>query len=353
MPFDRPSLADLESALQAEITSRIPGTDPKLRNSYLGALARSTAGAVHELFGFLEWIADQAFPDTAESAELARWAAIWGLERAAAVEATGSITVTGTASTSIPSGTVWSTGARQDYESTAAATIGTTGSVVIAVRGVDAGAAGNAVSGTVASLVSPISGVVSAASVTTALTGGADIESDTSLRDRLLLRLQNPPRGGTSDDYVAWSRAAHSSVTRAWGRPLAGGLGTVTVYFMTDDATTNGIPTGAVVTAVDDYIDERRPVTALVTVSAPTAEALDVTIDNLDPSETDVMDAIEAELADLVLRESEPGGTIQLSHIREAISTAAGEIDHDLTAPTSDVAVAGTEISVIGTVTFS
>ena len=37
MPFDRPSLADLESALQAEITSRIPGTDPKLRNSYLGS----------------------------------------------------------------------------------------------------------------------------------------------------------------------------------------------------------------------------------------------------------------------------------------------------------------------------
>ena len=89
MPFDRPSLADLESALQAEITSRIPGTDPKLRNSYLGAIARSTSGAVHELFGFLDWIADQAFPDTAESAELARWASIWGIERAAAVQATG------------------------------------------------------------------------------------------------------------------------------------------------------------------------------------------------------------------------------------------------------------------------
>ena len=123
---------------------------------------------------------------------------------------------------------------------------------------------------------------------------------------------------------------------------------------MTDDATTNGIPTATVVTAVDDYIDERRPVTALVTVSAPTAEALDVTIDNLDPSETAVMDAIEAELADLVLR-------VQLarrhdpaeSHIREAISTAAGEIDHDLTAPTADVTVGDAEISVLGTVTFS
>ena len=151
------------------------------------------------------------------------------------------------------------------------------------------------------------------------------------------------------------ARGAHPDVTRAWvARALARGLGTVDVYVMTDDATANGIPTAAVVAIVQAYIDARRPVTADVDVFAPTAEELDITINNATPSTQAVQDAIEAELGDLIRRESEPGGTILISRIREAISTAQGETDHELTAPVADVAVAASaEISVLGTVTFT
>ena len=79
MPYDRPTLAELDAQSRADVVSRLPGTDPLLRRSYIGALIRSMAGGLHELYGFQEWIADQAFPDTAEAAELLRWAAIWGL----------------------------------------------------------------------------------------------------------------------------------------------------------------------------------------------------------------------------------------------------------------------------------
>ena len=72
---------------------------------------------------------------------------------------------------------------------------------------------------------------------------------------------------------------------------LAGGLGTVTVYFMTDDATTDGIPNVATVTAVDDYIGGLRPVTADVTVAAPTPSPIAFTINNVMPSTQAVMDA--------------------------------------------------------------
>ena len=89
-------------------------------------------------------------------------------------------------------------------------------------------------------------------------------------------------------------------------RPQAGGLGTVTVYFMTDDATTDGIPNAATVTTVDDYIEDRRPVTADVTVAGPVAAPLNISINNVMPSTQAVMDAIEAELADLIRRESSP-----------------------------------------------
>ena len=66
-----------------------------------------------------------------------------------------------------------------------------------------------------------------------------------------------------------------------------------------------------------------------------------------------VQDAIEAELADLIRREAEPGGTLLVSHIREAISTSAGETDHELTTPLMDVTVQAAQITTLGTVTFT
>lgn len=353
MPYPRPTLAELDERLRSNTVSRLPGTDPLLRRSYIGAFTRAIAGAIHELFGFLAWIALQAFPDTAMAAELLRWAVIWDVTPVAATKATGTLTVTGTAATVIPSLTVWRSGSNIDYQSTAEFVIPVGGTVDVDIEAVEAGVAGNAAAGTFASLVSPIAGVVSQATVATALTDGADIESNESVRARLLQRIQNPPRGGTVEDYQFWARTAHPDVTRSWARALAGGLGTVTVYFMTDDATANGIPNAATVTAVDDYIDERRPVTADVTVAAPAAVALAIAINNIVPMTQAVQDAVEAELADLIRRETEPGGTLLVSHVREAISTAAGETDHELTSPLMDVTVQATQISTLGTVTFT
>ena len=122
---------------------------------------------------------------------------------------------------------------------------------------------------------------------------------------------------------------------------------------MTDDATDDGIPTAAVVASVQAYIDARRPVTADVDALAPTAQALDFEIQNLVPMTQAVQTEIEAELADLIRRETEPGGTLLLSHIRQAISLAAGETDHTLIAPTSNVTVAAAEITTLGDITFT
>ena len=351
MPFPRPTLDDLDKRLIADIEARLPGTDPRVRRSYLGALARGLAGSHHELYGFLEWIARQRFVATADRPELLEQAAEYGIRPIAAVRATGTIAVTGTAATVIAAATVWRSGAPVDYRSTAEATIGAGGTVDVAVEAVEPGADGNAVAGTRVRLVSPIAGVVSAATAGE-LGGGADIESTDSVRERLAARKQNPPQGGTSPDYEQWSRAAHADVTRRWARPLAGGLGTVTVYFMTD-GTGNGIPSAAVVATVQAYIDARRPVTADVTVEAPTAVEFDVTINNIAPMTVAVQAAVTAEIADLVLRASEPGGTILVSHLREAISTAAGETDHVLVSPVANVVVSADEISVEGAVTFT
>ena len=361
MPYPRPTLQALTDRLLGDLASYLSETDPQRRRSVLNTLGRSLAGSHHEIFGYIEWIALQAFPDTAEGPELEQWAEIWEISRLPVVKATGVITVAGTAGTVIAEGTTWRSGAQLDYVSDEEETVGAGGTVDIAVTAAAAGTASNLALAAKMSLTSPIAGVESEATVQTALTGGADVESDASLLSRLLIRLRNPPRGGAFSDYELWGQNGHPDVSRVFVRPLERGLGTVNVYFMTDDATANGIPEAATVAAVNTYIQARRPVTADVQVSAPAAAPLDIAISMLNPSTDDVQNAIRAELKDLIQREADVGGmlngeqqgTLLLSHIREAISTAEGEVNHVLTAPVADVQVAAGTIITLGNVTFS
>ena len=252
----------------------------------------------------------------------------------------------------MPRGTVWRSGAGVEY-TTDAETMFAAAEEALAVTAAEAGAAGNAAAGVKVSLTAPIAGVVSEAVVAAGgLSGGANEEEDEDLLARYLARLREPPRGGTDDDYEKWTRDAHPDVTDAWSFPRESGLGTVTVRLMTYGATANGIPAAAVVTAVRNYIAARRPVTAAVTVEAPVPVDLDITIMSVMPDTQAVRAEITAELADLIVREAAPGGTILISHIREAISTAAGEHDHVLVAPAADVAVQTGEISVLGGITW-
>ena len=89
-----------------------------------------------------------------------------------------------------------------------------------------------------------------------------------------------------------------------------------------------------------------------VTAAAPVAAPLNITITNVVPDTAAVRAAIQAEIEDLILRESEPGRIILVSHIRQAISTAAGETDHTLTVPAADAAHAADRIAVPGEFTW-
>lgn len=349
MAFTRPDLPTLIERAEADIETRLPGADARLRRSNLNVLARVHSGAIHGLYGYLEWMARQVIPDTAEGAILERHATIWGVERKPAAPATGLISVTGVNGAVIPVGStlVRSDGAR--YTTDAEATIAS-GSATLAVTAVDTGQTGNASASSTLSFDMPVVGVSATATVGAGgLTSGADIEADEDLRTRLLARIQAPPHGGARHDYIAWALEV-PGVTRAWVYPEELGAGTVTVRFVRDDDASL-IPDAGEVAAVQVYIDELRPVTADVTVVAPVAVALDFSIE-LTPDTAAVRAAVEAELRDLLLRESEPGATILLSHIREAISLAAGEHNHVLTVPAADLTHTVGQMATFGAVTW-
>ncbi|MFW6167488.1 baseplate J/gp47 family protein [uncultured Ralstonia sp.] len=351
--FNRPSLADLINRTTNDVFQRLQ-QDNVLRRADAQVYARVLAGVAHGLYGFIEWISRQIIIDTAEAEFLERWASIWGVQRLAATPATGTITFTvAPGAADIPAGTLVQTLDGTQFQTTADITVSGL-QATTTVTAVAPSAASNGYAGQTANLVTPVLGVQTAA-VLGLLAGGGDLESDDSLRERLLNRIQQPPQGGDANDYVQWTLATPGGgATRAWVVAEQFGQGTVGVAFVCDG---NGagaaiLPSAAQIAAVAAFIDTVRPVTAHVTVYAPVAVPIDFAIEGLSPDTLAVQQAITAELADLLAREGQPGGTILLSHMRSAISSAAQEWDYVLVTPAANVVLSPGQIPVMGRVVW-
>lgn len=347
MAFSRPTLQQLIDRARNDLLARL-AADDVLRRADAEVYARVLAATSHTLHGFIDHVSRQILPDTADAEHLERWASIWGVARKAAARATGTATFTTSAGAVIPTGALVRAFDGVEYEVTTGDTA-SGASLVLPVQAVEAGAAGNRSAGQSLALVSPIAGVQSTA-VGSSLSGAADTETDDALRARLLARIQQPPHGGAAHDYIAWALEV-AGVTRAWVYPNEAGLGTVTVRFMRDDDT-DPIPDAGEVAAVQAHIEAAAPVTAGVIVAAPVAAPVAMQI-TLTPNTAAVQAAVLAELEDLFLRDAEPGGTIYLSRIREAISVAAGEAHHALVSPVADVVAATGDIPTVGSITWA
>lgn len=358
--FNRPSLADLQTRAFADLDSRLPGTDSRLRRSILRVVALIQAALAHGLYGFLDWMSRQAMPLYATGENLEAWGAVWAVSRKAATKAAGTVTVTGVNGSILPAGSeLRSSDGAASYVTTAAATIAS-GTATVGVEAINAGATGNQDVGVKLALSNPVTGIDSEATVAAALSGGADTEPDgepgtfdlNTYRGRILFRIQEPPAGGAVADYVRWTLEV-PGVTRAWVAPETPATSQVTIYFAMDGTYANGIPEAADVAAVQAYIEPLRPATAEHIVAAPVAAPVNITIAGLNPDTTAVRTAITAELTDMFARRAAPGGTIRLSWIWEAVSIASGENYHVIAVPSADVTHTAGQLPILGTVTYT
>lgn len=354
MPFSRPTLTELVTRVSADFATRLSITGSVLARSAAGVFARVVAGVAHGLYGYLDYLARQLNPATAEGKALEGWTATFGITRKAATYSTGQAVFTGTDGSSVPAGSELQAADGVEFITDALATI-SGGTATAPITAKQAGATGNIDAGVGLALISPVSGVDSSATIDSGgTTGGADQETDAALHSRLMARIQQPPRNGAAHDYEAWAKEV-AQVTRAFVFPLRNGPGTVGVTALLDGEA-DIIPDAGKIAEIQSYIDARRPVTADVTVFAPVPVSLDLTI-KLEPNTAEVQAAVLAEMDDLIKRESEPDGYLFVSNITEAVSIAEGEINHEITsytpAPELGRIVADTgEIIVLGAVTF-
>lgn len=345
--FDRPTLQTLVDRVRADMLARMM-VDDTLRRADAEVYARVMSAAAHSLYGFIDYVSRQILPDTADGDWLDRHASLWLTQpRKPASAATGTATFTGTNGAVVPVGAVLQALDGTQFATTAGGTVAA-GVLVLAIQASAGGAAGNRSAGEPLGLVSPIAGVQATATAGE-VSGGADVETDDALRARVLARIRQAPHGGAAADYTTWALEV-PGVTRAWVYPEWDQPGSVALTFVRDDDA-SPIPDAGEVATVQTYVDARRPVTADLTVFAPTAVPLNLTID-LVPDTAEVRAAVAAELADFIRREAEPGGTIYRSRLVEAISSAAGEAHHILSVPAADVAHGYGQMPTLGAITW-
>lgn len=349
----RQSLAELVQQLRTDLLTSL-SQDEVLRRDDLEVQARVQAAAWHTVNGFIEFLALEILPDTA-TAWLERHGNWRKVFRKPPTQATGPATLLATtggvfpADTVIPDGTRLQRSGIGDY-----VTVGDTpaigSSVVVQVRAVDAGAAGNAVAGTRLSLVSPIAGVQS---VVTAgeLSGGADIEDIEAYRARIRDFDSKDVSGGNPDDYEGWVKETPGvNVSQVWVYRNSLGDDCHGITFIVDGRD-DFIPTAEDVAAVQAHVDGKRPAGAepfvFMPIAVPQAHTIDVT-----PDTPAIRAAVEAELRDFYRREAQPAGVIRGTRREEAISVAAGESWHQTTAPVGDVVLTAGHIATFGSITW-
>jgi uncharacterized phage protein gp47/JayE len=357
MPWKTPTLKETRRLTRDYVLSQL-GAKVMIPNSALRIMSDTMAGLAHLTMLYLDWLAKQLMPDTAEKEWLDRHGNIWLVNadgstgRKSATYANGTVQFEGNVGVVAPVGTTMTGGNGVEYQTVTEAMIASGGLGTAEAVALTAGAISNLPDGDTLGITPQITGIT-IATLLGDMSGGVDTETDDQLRERVLFRIQNPPMGGSQADYVRWAMAV-PGVTRAWAASEIG-PGSMTVRFLMDDIYPDnyGLPTAADIQVVSDYVNLKRPVTVYdCFVFAPVLLFYDITIRNLTTDTPTVRAHIEASIRDMEFVRSKPGQTMYRSWVDEAISQAVGEDSHELDFETTPMPNPAS-MPVLGTVLYA
>jgi uncharacterized phage protein gp47/JayE len=356
MPWSTPTLRTVRGLVRDSVNAALPGADATVPNSVLRVVSDTQGALCHLTLQYIDWLAVQLMPDTAETEWLDRWAQIYlvnangSIGRKLATLSNGSVSMTALSVPTLMPQYTQLTGATGVAFETLADILVSTDPTTAAVRALDPGTVGNLVAGTPLAVTVP--GIDGTAFVVE-LDHGTDDETDDQLRSRLLLRIRQPPMGGDATDYVQWTLGI-PGVTRAWSYPLEMGIGTVTVRFMMDDlrATNFGFPLPQDVDMVEDYLSTVRPVAVKdFFVEAPIPYPINVHMPWVDVDSAATRNAITDSLLAQFYNRSKPGQTWYRAWTDEAIINAPGVNAYALDAADQPMANNGF-MPILGNITY-
>lgn len=130
----------------------------------------------------------------------------------------------------------------------------------------------NLLAGQINVLVDPLPYIQNVENIDTS-TGGAEIESDESLAERIYLAPSSYSVAGPDDAYVYWSKAYSANIGSV--KPTSPNPCEVVIYILMADGS---IPEDGVINGLQDYLANGniRPLTDQVTVKAPTVQEFSI-----------------------------------------------------------------------------
>ena len=310
------------------------------------------AAQVCALYVQADWVARQAFPQTAEGTYLDRHAQLRGLERREAVAAQGTVRFTaGEAAQedrSIPQGTVCMTAGLIRFETTREGVI-QAGALTadVPVRALEPGTAGNVPARTIVSMAVAPLGVASCTNPA-ACAGGADGESDEALRERVLDTFKRLPNGANAAFYeqgaLSFDRVAAAAVI-----PRPRGVGSVDVVV----TTLSGTPDQELLDALEDYFEARREIAVDVKVRAAETRTVELSLKVAPAAGYTFAQAKAA--AESAVRGWFDGRLLGRSVLRAQLGDLLFHCEevanYAIAAPAADVAAAADELPTLGTLT--
>lgn len=330
--FIVPNLEEIRASLLRDYQTYYPNADTS-EDSDAYARASSLAACAEGIYAHQKWMIKQFFPDTADTEFLEKHAGLRGLRRRNATYSAGKgATVSGNPDAVIAVGLQIKTEDGRFYETTESAVIPASGSVIVAVRSLATGAVQNIKTATKGSFMAAPVGV-STDVVLNDVVGATNAESDSSLLERLLNKIRRPAAGGNKYDYKDWALEV-DGVEQAYVYPLRRGLGTVDIAITAD----NGVPSDDTVRRAQEYIDQKRPVTAKeskVVKPDVTKVNFNIQVKISGVALNDIKTAINNALRDY-FNGLIPGDDLIVSQCEAVINNLIGVVDRRFIAPTAN-----------------
>lgn len=272
--------ARLLTDVRNEILNAMQNALAKNEGTYNFDIAGSTALGINSLEEYIEWLQLQLFPWTVtDDYYLDLHMQVWNLTRRSPTYATGAVTFTGEPNTSIPDGTIVISRLGIQYRTLADVIIGPAGIANTGIESLTAGPTGNCAIGDITTIQISIVGVDSVTN-SERITGGFEIESIESCKERMREKASLPAHSGNKNDYYLWTKEVSGvGEVEVVGAGEHGILpGNVEVY-ITDYQYAPASP--ELITDVQNYLNTKKPVNDNTLVFSKTALNLNVAIDTV------------------------------------------------------------------------
>lgn len=347
--YEKLTVEDVKSEILSHITTDIDIREGSFTNDVVSAVSYE----IWKAYQSLDAIIPIAYVDETSGEYIDKRCAEFGIKRKDGTKASTVLTISGTDGTIIQSGKVFLTPDGLEFITNKDVTI-TDGVALVTAIAAEVGESYNVKLGTITSQFVNQSGITSVIN-NAAATGGTNPETDEALVTRLYEYLQKPSTSGNANHYKQWALAVDgvgsAKVTSLWDGP-----GTVRVLIT---GSNKGPVDETIVTICKNYIEENRPIGALITVKS--AEGLEINVNasiTIESSTTIeiVQDAFKTALESYLSSIALEIYTVVYNRISYILLDIDGVIDYTtltVNGNTANITISEEQTPIIGTVVIS